>query len=137
MKTKKGRKKMSKVEVDDLNFDDIAGSVNIKTAEETKTISNKVREEKKVEDDYLLAIKRGGNSVELISLETCTSAQFFECMSQVYPVMGEANPDEVYNTRQSKVRSLKHVVSFHTEFLKPLRNIGGLTGTKPEKLLLS
>lgn len=136
MAMKKGWKKMSKVDVDDLDFDDIAGSVNVDTEQKT-TPSKQRKEDQEHKDDWLLAINRGEGNIELISLETCSSEQFFECMSQVYPVMGEADPEDVYSSRQSKIRSLKHVMSFHTEFLSPLRNTGGLTGSKPEKPLIS
>lgn len=127
---KKGQKKMSKISTEDLDFDDIAGKTSEPTTPPKVTLSSEETQPKEVkssENDYALAIRLSADTLQLITLETCTSAEFFQCMSQMYPYMGESDPDEIFATRQARIRTLKHVLNFHQELNKHLRNVGKLS----------
>lgn len=136
----KGPKKMSKVSTEDLDFDDISGkttSAKVFTEKELSSETPQPKEVKSSENDYKLAIRLSYNTYQLITLETCTSAEFFQCMSQNYPYMGDSNPDEAFISRQTKVRTLKHVVSFHSETLRPLRTAGQILNKEQRKPLFN
>jgi len=138
MPKKKGSKKMSKISVDGIDIDDVVDSENI--AAETASIpsiskESKPKETKSSENDYYLAIAHEKDTYQLITLETCSSAEFFECMSQLYPYMGDADPETVYESRRAKIRTLKHVLNFHSEMLRPLREAGQILKRETKILL--
>jgi hypothetical protein len=130
----KGKKKMSKISVDDINFDDVTGS-NTKADPPPQPPQEQVKETKTSDTDYRLAIRLDAETIQLITLETCTPTEFFQCMSQNYPYMGSDEPDQIFKDRQSRVRTLKHVLQFHSEMFKPLQTAGQILQKKVTKPL--
>ena len=136
---KKDRKKMSKVSVDDLNFDDISGKTTVEAVGPAVTPpkEEQPKEVKSSENDYQLAIRLSAGEFKLISLETCTSTEFFECMGQLYPYMGETEPEKAFPDRQSRIRTLKHVLNFHSEVFKPMKNFSLIEKKSQQKVKIS
>lgn len=128
---------MSKISAEDLDFDDITseGNAEIPTAQEirAKMRSKKPAPKLETKDTHNLAIRVSFDRLKLISVETCTPTEFFDCMSQLYPYMGESDPNVIYGSVQARIRALKNVVSFHHDAFRALRNLGKLLGNQTGK----